>query len=727
MTFGPLALASVTAVAALSFARVFSDATAALPALFAALVGHAVMQLARRASWPAAATTVASFAGLTAIGVWAIAPHTTVWGVPTPETASALGDRLVGGFSELSTASVPVDPDSGVVVLAALGAWLAASASEWVAFRARATLAAFIPATTLFTITATLGTDQYEALVTGGFVAAALLFLLTHAPAQADETHAWFRSPGLSLTPTPVLWAGLPLVVIAALVAPLLGPRLPEARSAGLFDLTPQDGPQTRVTVSPLVDIRDRLTRTPRVDVFTVAATRPAYWRLAALETYDGQIWSSLADYQSADSTLPAGGSTDAAPSEEVVQQFRISNLAQFWLPAAYRPVSIDLPGARVNPDSLTLLTDQETAAGLEYSVVSQVPAYGPADLIRGGGEIPRDVEPMLKLPPGTSPVVSQLAREATAGTATDYEKALALQDWFRDNFTYSEEAPAGHSGDRMTDFLTVSRAGFCEQFSASFAVMARSLGIPARVAVGFTPGTLDPDRGVYQVTTEEAHAWPEVWIAPYGWVAFEPTPTRSNPSPADHTGTYDPAAPYASAEPDPDEATDPTAPPTEDPTTEPSLDTELQPPEDGGGQLAGEPWPRRLAVTAALLSILTVGVGLWWFRRSSVRRTRRLRRLPPRDSILVSWDLLVQRLRREGVPLPSSLTPAECAMAAAAHRPELWAPMDRLRERVELAAYAPVEPGPGDLELVRSLLREIDTLLSSPHVEQAPATTAQP
>lgn len=722
MTFGPLALASVTAVAALSFARVFSEATAALPALFAALVGHAVIQLARRGTWGPATTVAASLAGLGAVGVWAIAPHTTAWGAPTPETVSVLGERLVEGFSELSTASVPVDPHSGVVVLATLGTWLAATASDWVAFRARATLAALIPAATLFTITAALGTDQHEAVVTAGFVAAALLFLLMHAPAQADQANAWFRGRDASLSPRPVLWAGVPLVLVAALVAPLLGPRLPEARSTGLLDLTPQDGPRTRVTVSPLIDIRDRLTRTPAVDVFTVAATRPAYWRMAALETYDGQIWSSLADYESADSTLPPGGSTEAAPSEEVVQRFRVSNLAQFWLPAAYRPVSIDLPGARVNPDSLTLLTDQETAAGLEYSVVSHVPAYGPADLTGSSGEIPSDVEPMLELPADTPPVVPQLAREATAGTVTDYEAALALQNWFRDNFSYSEVVPAGHSGDRMTDFLTVSRAGYCEQFSAAFAVMARSLGVPARVAVGFTPGTLDPDRGVYQVTTEEAHAWPEVWIAPYGWVAFEPTPTRSDPSPANHTGTYDPTAPDAAPSSDPGEATDTTAPPADDPSTEPPPETELLPPEDGGGQLADTPWPRRLALGAALLAVLGVGGGMWWFRRSKAQRARRLATLPPRDSILVSWDLLVQRLRREGIRVPASLTPAESAVVAAAHRPELWAPMDRLREHVELAAYAPVEPGPGDLALVRSLVGEIDAVLSSPRSEQGAA-----
>ena len=105
----------------------------------------------------------------------------------------------------------------------------------------------------------------------------------------------------------------------------------------------------------------------------------------------------------------------------------------------------------------------------------------------------------------------------------------MALQDWFRTNFDYSLDSPAGHGDDALVDFLE-SGVGYCEQFAGAYAAMARSLGIPARVAVGFTPGNEDPDDpGLYRVLGRHAHAWPEVYFPGTGWVAFEPTPGRGH------------------------------------------------------------------------------------------------------------------------------------------------------------------------------------------------------
>ncbi len=86
-----------------------------------------------------------------------------------------------------------------------------------------------------------------------------------------------------------------------------------------------------------------------------------------------------------------------------------------------------------------------------------------------------------------------------------------------------------------MRQFLRIRR-GYCEQFSATFAAMARSLGIPARVAIGFTPGELRDD-GLYHVYDRHAHAWPEVWFDGFGWISFEPTPGRGEPGAESHTG----------------------------------------------------------------------------------------------------------------------------------------------------------------------------------------------
>jgi hypothetical protein len=122
-----------------------------------------------------------------------------------------------------------------------------------------------------------------------------------------------------------------------------------------------------------------------------------------------------------------------------------------------------------------------------------------------------------------------------TASSTTAYDKARALQDFFRTQFTYSTTVQRGHSNDAMLNFLSI-RKGYCEQFSGTFAAMARSIGLPTRVMVGFTPGILRSDN-LYHVAGRHAHAWDEVWFDGYGWVLFDPTPGRGAPGSEDHTG----------------------------------------------------------------------------------------------------------------------------------------------------------------------------------------------
>ena len=101
-------------------------------------------------------------------------------------------------------------------------------------------------------------------------------------------------------------------------------------------------------------------------------------------------------------------------------------------------------------------------------------------------------------------------------------------------NFTYSPTVQGGHSNDAVINFLSI-RKGYCEQFSGTFATMARSLGLPTRVVVGFTEGQLRSD-GLYHITGSDAHAWDEVCFDGYGWVLFDPTPGRGAPGAEQHT-----------------------------------------------------------------------------------------------------------------------------------------------------------------------------------------------
>ena len=221
-----------------------------------------------------------------------------------------------------------------------------------------------------------------------------------------------------------------------------------------------------------------------------------------------------------------------------------------------------------------------------------------------------------------------------------------------------------------MTAFLQLGR-GYCEQFAGTFAAMARAVGIPSRVAVGFTPArSIRSIPGCFHVRGRNAHAWPEVFIAGYGWVAFEPTPGRGAPLAEQYTGV---AEQQASAE-DPQSAT------TIAPATTVASGSDATPPvvtstpgqiDDPLGGAGGEassdpsPWPGRLLRFVGLLfatvALYAVTVpGIFWLRR----RRRRAAAVRPADRIDVAWAESVEALEAVGVRAGSMLTNREVAPA---------------------------------------------------------------
>ncbi len=135
--------------------------------------------------------------------------------------------------------------------------------------------------------------------------------------------------------------------------------------------------------------------------------------------------------------------------------------------------------------------------------------------------------------PPTSRPSWPTRPARITAGASTRYDRAIALQNWFR-GFTYDLSFRAGHSQTAMQEFLA-RRRGYCEQFAGTYAAFARVVGLPSRVAVGFTQGE-QRDDGRYYVQGKHAHAWPEIYFDGVGWVPFEPTPGRTNPAAVQYT-----------------------------------------------------------------------------------------------------------------------------------------------------------------------------------------------
>jgi len=227
-----------------------------------------------------------------------------------------------------------------------------------------------------------------------------------------------------------------------------------------------------------------------------------------------------------------APGLTAATPEKlvrTVVTLGQVSGYAwqDFFLPVPYWPAQLTISGSWREADgTLMIFSGRSNHAGQSYTVTSGEVEPTPAGLAEPQ-VIPRAVRTQYL--GFNSPLSGQLlaiAKRVTRGQDTAYARAVALERWFHSpKFSYDLQVtnlpntPAG-----LLEFLTTEPTGYCQQFAFAMAVLARLLGIPARVEIGYTAGTRQPN-GSWLVTTADAHAWPELYFSGAGWVRFEPTP----------------------------------------------------------------------------------------------------------------------------------------------------------------------------------------------------------
>lgn len=667
-TLPSLALAALSVATAAGLARVFAGASWVAPAVVAAVLPHLVAIAGRRRNWPEPVVLAGLLAGCTAYGLAVAETPTSFFGLPTGASLRAYLEHLADAPAILRTAVVPVPPDGGALLLAVTALWLMATVAEWLASAAKPTLGPLAPSLVVFVAVAALGSGDHP-LVTAGYATAAAGYLLAQHHERTGR-HPTFRHARGIDRGLRRLMGGIAAALAAVLVGSLVAPALPGSGSDALLDyreLGRGQGPGKWEIRSPLVDIRTRLVEQPAVELFTVGSPRQAYWRLLALDDFDGQAWTLDAKAPPAGDDLPLDSGI-VADSIAVTQQFRIGPLDTRWLPAAYRPRRIALPGALVISESLSLLTAGGSAEGLEYEVVSEIPL--PTDTQLAGSPPVRDrrKERYVELPDAFPQAVRSLAYDVTQGAVTPYEQALAIQDWLRDEtrFTYTLDAPPGHSDDALVDFLFETRRGYCEQFAGAFAAMARAVNLPTRVAVGFTSGTFDPDAGVWRVTSQDAHAWPEVYLAGIGWTAFEPTPGRYEPSPGDPTRTHEDnplSPPTTPGQTTPSSVvTRPGAPP---PTSAPagSPEVRVEQPGASGGPRVTRPLAVVVVAAAGVAATALLAGGAAVVASKQLRRSRRRRAAEVRARVGGAWQEALDRLGEAGIVRPASATPVEFAL----------------------------------------------------------------
>ncbi len=674
-----LALAAVSASVAVGYGRVVTGSRWVLPLLVIAVAPHLVGWLLRRR--PVALTALASVAVLVVVVVWGLEAHTLRAGLPGPATLDALGRHLAGGPRSLGRHPVPVPDGTGVTLLGVLAVWAMALVADHLATRRRAVLGALTPALLVFVWTAALTGDgdravlalvDAAAVVVSGAAFVALqrqALVTTRANAALDDSGT--GDPGRGRRPT--VGPALAVAVLAAVIGAVVAPRLPGATADPLVDLRPsQRGSSTyQTTIPPLVDVADQLKRSEESELFTVRATAPDYWRTVALDQYSsagGGQWVLRAEGGSITTGLD-----DAVPAGALRQQYRIGALSERWMPAAMTPVAVDQPDVLVVESSNTLVTRRRSVTGLRYAVDSVTPVADPTDAQRRAtaGPVSADVRTDLELPADVPQSLRDLAASVTAGATTPYDRARLLRDWFRNGqFTYDTDVDLSDAVDATQQFLRDKR-GFCVQFASTYALMARAVGLPTRVAVGFTPGDLDPATGRYRVTNHDAHAWPEVWLAGLGWTdRFDPTPPSSAPGGSALPGERlappvvpPTVAPTTTPVTGPSATTvpvSPSGPPVTDPDLTPVTVPDGRTPARVGG---GVPWP----VWAILaLGALTALVGTVPAVKAG-RRRRRRRRPDPVERIAGAWAEALDRLRDLGLSADATDTPVEIATAAPA------------------------------------------------------------
>ncbi|WP_408899136.1 transglutaminaseTgpA domain-containing protein [Nocardioides sp. R1-1] len=557
------------------------------------------------------------------------------------------------------------------------------------------------------------------------FVGAAAGFLaLLHLDSR-EHLLRWGRTVGPQQD---ALWRGNPLreamragagrigvgATALALVVPLFLPTF----GVGVLDLGAGSGNGDIRIRKPVTDMRRDLQRDQDVPLVRVRTDDPdpSYLRISVLNRFTGDEWSSgdrdVARDDRADGTvpLPAGLSADVPRTTHDYDVSVTDALDSTWLPTQFPVAAVRAEGDwRFDPSTLDFLAadDDLDTGGLDYSMKAVDLDFGTRrEFFRDSSSSDVDEE-VLDFPATVPALVRNLARDVTTGATGDYERALLLQRWFREDggFTYDlRRAPKGTGNQTLEGFLSRDgRVGYCEQFASAMAVMARVLGIPARVAVGF----LRPERigdDTWEYSSHDLHAWPELYFAGSGWVRFEPTPAGR--SGAEEVPAYTRVAVDGGTGDPRDGASGTTsAAPGATSSVAPSAGANQRPEiEREGGELASENdgGPPLVVVAGALvaLALLLVAAAALLGPPAVRARRRRARLAGPPDEV---WREVRDTAVDLALPWPEARSPREAGGRMLDH---LGSPSDAPAERPRTGPEAAPEAAQGLERLVLAVER---------------------
>jgi hypothetical protein len=617
--------------------------------------------------------------------------------LPGPAAFGHFGALVAGAGQQIDTSTAPVAATPEILFLVTAAFGLLTVGVHAAAVLAGAPAAAGVPLLAVFAVPAALADQLLPWWAMAGAAAGFGLLLVAAGGLHSQLT------------------GGTALVAGAVVVALGVGVITPFIGTAGRFAGGGGGGAAGSIGLTPFTALRGQLEQTAPAELFEVRGlTRPSYLRALTLRQYvPDRGWEA---------TRPAPGIPLPGPVQQQPDlpgefvDVDITNLAfrDYWLPLYGEPIDVaNLPETQWLYDAAsgtgyTGRPRQED--GWRQRAVLPTPSMQQLRAAQGIAGVGLEYLDTT----GVDPRVGQIAQEVIGNAGPGFDRVFAIQNWFAgagSQFTYSLQTAPGSGDDALVEFLTVGRTGYCEQFASAMAVMLRTVGVPARVAIGFTAGV--DDGGDRTITTSDAHAWVEAWFPGIGWTAFDPTPLtdgrRIDPpyveeaeaeqanqqnNQAEETPAPDEPLPGDEQAPEPAES-EPTQPEAAPPVASPGVDIPV--------------WP----IVAALMTVIVALVPATLRSRDRRRRLAAVARGGP-DAAGAGWEELLAESTDRGADTPSSDTVRAAARRLVReHRlePDAQQALRQVIGAVEASWYGDTHPRPGELDApVRAVAAGIAT-----------------
>jgi transglutaminase-like putative cysteine protease len=591
---GPVWRASVLAPAAAGLATV--SASTALVSVVGGLAWFGYVLVAtilivctglalRSLRTPTLLVGLAQLVVLTVLVTGVFTRHAIAAVVPGPAALSELNDLLIAAFDQIRTSVPPTEATPPILCLVTIAIGLVAIVVDTLAVAAAAPAATGLVLLCVYAVPSALSDDMLP-WWTFGLGAASFAGLLAVDGSHRHRRWRTRSAPGLGPSPSS---ASTPVAVVAvALVVGLVaGSALTAIGTVGRLPGSSQGGQNGSVTgglgINPFTSVRGMLEQGPNVELFRVRGlgNDKRLMRAFTLNTYRPNEGWGLPAGGTMPAGVPAAGPLPPAPGDDGSAQSRTIriqpvNWVDVWLPVYGAPRELRGIDAGWYYDQASGAVFRERRdRPAPYVEVASLAEPGKEEL-RAAEPAGDEVDPIYTSDVEVDPRVAALTRQLTEDDANTFDKTSAIWRYLstEGGFVYDTRTAESADEDALADFLLNGKRGFCEQFASAMAVMLRDIGIPARVAVGFTTGY--PTADYRSITSQDAHAWVEVYFGEdLGWVSFDPTPL------SDGRG-YVP--PYLQ----PDEV--PSSGPTEQNSADPSPSAAAQVPDDEPATAATAP-----------------------------------------------------------------------------------------------------------------------------------------